>query len=204
MIGTGERRDRRRMPRLDRFMRKMRPCAHDDHRMERAACLRTVTHTDLRLGVACASYGVAGREGVAMMNGSCLCGGVRFEIAGPRSKIGICHCSLCRKTSGTGSTATIAVAASNLRWICGQDSVTQFARPSGYGTSFCRTCGSPVPDPDSRRSMYQVPVGLLNDNPPLCVGDHIYVGSKAGWDEIGDAVPQFEGDGPDRPRDQVA
>ena len=139
-----------------------------------------------------------------MIHGSCLCGAVRFEILGARSKIGVCHCSLCRKASGVGSTAIIALPATNLRWVSGQDTVSQYERPSGYGTSFCRTCGSPVPDPDSRRTMYRVPVGLLDENPPLAVGDHIYVASKASWDEIGDAAPQFEGDGPDRPRDQVA
>ena len=139
-----------------------------------------------------------------MMHGSCLCGAVRFEIAGPHSKIGICHCSLCRKASGVGSTAIVALAATSLRWISGQDVIAQYERASGYGTSFCKVCGSPAPDPDSRRTMYRVPVGLLDANPPLEVGDHIFVGSKAVWDEIGDTAPRFDGDGPDRPRDQLA
>ncbi len=139
-----------------------------------------------------------------MIQGSCLCGAVRFEIAGLHSKIGICHCSLCRKASGVGSTAVVALPTSSLRWISGQEDVAQYERPSGYGTSFCKKCGSPAPDPDTRRTMYRVPVGLLDGNPPLMVGDHIYVGSKAAWDTIGDSAPQFDGDGPDRPRDQVA
>jgi hypothetical protein len=139
-----------------------------------------------------------------MIRGSCLCGAVRFEIEGLHSKIGVCHCSLCRKASGVSSTAVLALSATNLRWVSGQDAITQYERPSGYGTSFCRVCGSPAPDPDNRRTMYRVPVGLLDDNPPLPVGDHIYVGSKAAWDEIGDTAPQFQGDGPDRPRDQQA
>ena len=139
-----------------------------------------------------------------MIRGSCLCGAIRFEIAGSHSKIGICHCSLCRKASGAGSTAVIALAAERLRWISGETSVAQYERPSGYGVSFCRVCGSPAPDPDSARTMYRVPVGLLDDDPPLIVGDHIFVASKASWDEIGDRAPQFADDGPDRPRDQVA
>jgi hypothetical protein len=139
-----------------------------------------------------------------MISGSCLCGAVRFEISGEHSKVGICHCSLCRKASGVGSSAIIALAADRLRWIGGKDEVAHYERPSGYGVSFCRTCGSPVPDPDDRRTMYRVPVGLLDGNPPLLVGDHIYIGSKASWDEIGDDAAQFDGDGPDRPRDQAA
>ena len=52
--------------------------------------------------------------------------------------------------------------------------------------------------------MYAVPVGLLDDDPALAFGDHIYVGYKANWDVIGDDAPQFDEDGPPRPRDQVA
>lgn len=139
-----------------------------------------------------------------MIRGSCLCGAVQFEITGEHSKVGICHCSLCRKASGSGSTAVIALAAERLRWIAGHDVLAQYERPSGYGVTFCRTCGSPAPDPDSGRTMYRVPVGLLDQNPPLAVGDHIFVGSKASWESIPNDAPHFEGDGPDRPRDQVA
>lgn len=139
-----------------------------------------------------------------MIRGSCLCGAIRFEIAGEHSKVGICHCSLCRKASGAGSTAIIALAADCLRWIAGEDMLTQYERPSGYGVTFCRVCGSPAPDSDGRRTMYRVPVGLLDGNPPLLVGDHIYVGSKAQWDEIAGPDPQYDGDGPDRPRTERA
>jgi hypothetical protein len=137
-----------------------------------------------------------------MLSGSCLCGGIRFEISGSHSKIGACHCSLCRKSSGVGSTAVITISFEQLRWVSGEELVTTFERPSGYGSAFCRTCGSPAPDTDRERTMYQVPVGLLDDNPQLAFGDHIYVGSKANWDVIGDNAPQFDEDGPPRSRDQ--
>lgn len=137
-----------------------------------------------------------------MMRGSCLCGAVQFQVIGPYSKIGLCHCSLCRKASGAGFTAVIALAEESLQWLAGQHLVRQFERPSGYGLSFCGQCGSPVPDPDLRRTMYRVPVGLLDGDPPLAVGDHIFVASKAEWDHIADTAPQFDGDGPPRPRDQ--
>jgi hypothetical protein len=45
---------------------------------------------------------------------------------------------------------------------------------------------------------------LFDDTPKLKVGDHISVGSKASWDIIGDNAPQFDEDGPQRPRDQTA
>jgi len=44
-----------------------------------------------------------------MLKGSCLCGGIRFEITGMHSKVVVCHCSGCRKTSGAGSAAQVVV-----------------------------------------------------------------------------------------------
>jgi hypothetical protein len=133
------------------------------------------------------------------LKGSCLCGGIRFETAGMHSKIGFCHCSKCRKCSGTGSTACIKVGFEGLRWLAGQDLLT-----AGPKHSFCRVCGSPMPDLNPRRTVYDIPVGCLDDNPKLLVSDHSWVGSKADWDAIADdGAPRYANDGPPMPRDQT-
>ena len=54
------------------------------------------------------------------IRGSCLCGGVRFEIAGRWSGIGQCHCSKCRKVSGTASNAVLYASAKSLSWVAGE------------------------------------------------------------------------------------
>jgi len=36
-----------------------------------------------------------------MLKGSCLCGGVKYEIDGGLGAVTNCHCSLCRKMSGS-------------------------------------------------------------------------------------------------------
>ena len=125
-----------------------------------------------------------------MIEGSCLCGGIRFEISGPVVGIVQCHCSLCRKSSGTGSIATVRVPADQLSWISGEDLVKTFARPSGYGTAFCSVCGSPAPDADAERTQYGIPAGLLDGDPPLSVIEHIFVGSKAQWEAISGDAPR--------------
>jgi hypothetical protein len=137
-----------------------------------------------------------------MLKGSCLCGGMRFEITGTHSKISLCHCSLCRKTSGTGSSAAIVVGYDQLNWLSGLELVT-----NGPKHSFCRVCGAHAPDSNPRKTLYVVPVGILDDNPELLVGQHIFVGSKAHWDVIGeDGARQFvdASTEPPLPRDQVA
>ena len=126
-----------------------------------------------------------------MIQGSCLCGGLRFEIRGAAAGIVQCHCSLCRKVSGTGCNATIAVSADQLRWLAGEDLVKTYVRPSGYGSSFCAVCGSPAPDANAARTRYGIPAGLLDGDPALRVVEHIFVASKACWDVIGDDAPRF-------------
>jgi hypothetical protein len=127
---------------------------------------------------------------------------MRFEITGMHSKVSICRCSLCRRTSGTGSSAAIVVGYDQLNWLSGLDLVT-----NGPKHSFCRVCGAYAPDSNPRKTLYVVPVGILDDNPELLVGPHIFVDSKARWDVIGeDGARQFEGAStePPLPRDQVA
>lgn len=129
---------------------------------------------------------------MTMLRGSCLCGGIRFEIGGPVPGIVQCHCSLCRKSNGAGGIAKINVAADQLSWLSGQELVKTFARPSGYGVAFCVMCGSPAPDTNAKRTRYDIPVGLLDGDPALRVAEHIYVGSKAQWVTIADDAPQLD------------
>ena len=127
-----------------------------------------------------------------MIHGSCLCGGVRFEIDGKVSAIGQCHCSLCRKVSGSAANATLLTAQRSLRWTQGEELVQLYSRPTGWTTAFCRVCGSPLPLLHPNGKLFWVPAGLLDDDPGKRVEQHIYVGSKAAWDEIAGTTPQYK------------
>jgi hypothetical protein len=125
-----------------------------------------------------------------MIDGSCLCGAVKFEITGKTTEIGMCHCSKCRKVSGVASNANLMVGRDGLRWTAGEDEVTKFALPTGWGVWRCATCGSPVPMLHPGGGAYWVPAGLLDADPGVPVAGHIFVGSKAPWDEIAGSAPQ--------------
>jgi catechol 2,3-dioxygenase-like lactoylglutathione lyase family enzyme len=127
-----------------------------------------------------------------MIRGSCLCGAVRFEYARAVTQIGMCHCSQCRKVSGVASNAVIVVPGDGFAWLAGEELRQLYRKPSGWSTTFCRVCGSPLPQQLPGVTAYWVPAGVLDEDPGLGIAGHIFVGSKAPWDEIAGSAPRFD------------
>jgi hypothetical protein len=125
------------------------------------------------------------------VHGSCLCRAVQFEITGKTTDIGMCHCSLCRKVSGVASNATLIAGRDRFRWLAGEANIVKFELPSGWGPWRCSICGSPLPKLRPDGGAYWVPVGLLDEDPRVRIAGHIFVGSRAPWDEIAGTAPQF-------------
>jgi hypothetical protein len=128
------------------------------------------------------------------LTGSCLCGDIAFEIDGKFGPIGQCHCSKCRKASGTDGNAVFYTAAESLRWLRGNDRIIRYSHAGDrpWGTSFCGTCGSPTPHLNGTGKIYFVPAGVLDSDPGhRGYAAHIFVGSKAPWVCINDAAPQY-------------
>jgi hypothetical protein len=124
--------------------------------------------------------------------GGCLCGAIRFALHGPLPAVGMCHCSKCRRVSGAGSNAILNLRAERFEWLAGEDHWREFRTPSNWGSFFCPTCGSPTPHRLSDGKRVLVPAGTLDEDPGPAVLGHIFVGSKASWDVIGDDAPQFD------------
>jgi hypothetical protein len=87
----------------------------------------------------------------------------------------------------------------NFKWISGEDKLAKFEMADGWGTWRCSVCGSPVPRLHPGGGAYWIPAGLLDSDPGVGVTGHIFVGSKAPWDEISGGAPQLrEGFGSER------
>ena len=137
-----------------------------------------------------------------MIRGSCLCGGVRFEIARVSGPFELCHCSRCRKASGSAFVPWLGVLREDLRFLQGEELIHRYeaplrAKPPPYRASFCARCGSPVPDPGVEGPLIEVHAGVLDDDPGLRPERHILVEAKASWFAISDALPQFDRPGID-------
>ena len=126
------------------------------------------------------------------MRGKCLCGAIEFELHGELPNLYQCHCSLCRKVTGSSANAAFRIAADQLTWISGNVQIREFVTESGFKSHFCATCGSPVPNLTSNDSAYWIPAGLLEDGSELALVAHLYVASRASWDMIADVGEQFD------------
>lgn len=123
--------------------------------------------------------------------GGCLCGAVRFEIDGDFERFYLCHCSYCRKDTGSAHAANLFSSTATLRWISGEDNTTFFNLPSTrHSRCFCTTCGSALPYQGG--SMLVVPAGCLESKVTLRPDAHIFVASKAGWDQDLESVQKME------------
>ena len=122
-----------------------------------------------------------------MALGKCNCGDVAFEVLTPVTDVYVCHCSICRRATGTNGMSVVVVNKDCFRWVKGEALVKTWTKPDhDWQTSFCTNCGSTMPGANDDTRMY-VPAGLIvegGDN--LHVAHHIWTDSKACWDEIGD------------------
>ena len=80
-----------------------------------------------------------------VLDGSCLCGAVRYRVRGPFMRFVHCHCSRCRKATGSGHATNLIAEPANLEWIAGRDQTQRFDLPSAksFATAVCRTCRRP-------------------------------------------------------------
>jgi hypothetical protein len=127
------------------------------------------------------------------LRGSCLCGGVRYEITGALTGALNCHCSMCRKAHGAAFRSRARVRAADFSWVQGEDLVTYYESSPGTHRGFCRVCGTPLLSRfDQDPTQYGLPLGALDDDPGVKPGLHVFVASKAPWFEITDQLPQCD------------
>lgn len=132
------------------------------------------------------------------MIGKCLCGTIQFKITGVVPNLYQCHCSLCRKQSGSSSNAATLIHENNFSWLSGEDRISKYKMEDGFTSHFCPTCGSPVPNRLRETDKFWIPAGLLAGEIDSQIVVHLHTKSKASWEKIlnkgkqYDEMPDFE------------
>jgi hypothetical protein len=126
------------------------------------------------------------------LRGSCLCGGMQYEVDGPIGPVVNCHCSMCRKATGAAFRTRAAVPAKSFRWLAGENLLAGYESSPGETRTFCRVCGSTLATLfRDRPDEIGLALGTLDADPGVRPEAHVYVASKAPWFEITDDLPRF-------------
>jgi hypothetical protein len=133
------------------------------------------------------------------IRGSCLCGGVRFELEPPFRRANMCHCTRCRKHAGGAGLVQGRVARERFWLLSGAELVSLYRPDGGAAKAFCSVCGSALfggtwpSGPE-----VSVRFGCLDDDPGIAPQYHSFVDSRAAWDVLpDDGLPRHAGANPE-------
>ncbi len=117
------------------------------------------------------------------ISGACVCGAVRYSVQGPFLAFQYCHCSRCRKATGSAHAANLFVSVDQLRWEAGEEHAKRFDLPEAkyWSRCFCDVCGSGVPWLTRTGKAFLVPAGTLDVDPGMKPTRNIFFGSRAPW-----------------------
>ena len=134
-----------------------------------------------------------------MYKGGCLCGKVRFNITGKIRNIVYCHCSQCRKVQGSAFATNGIVAAEDFHFESGESDLTSYRSSADQEKLFCKHCGSPIISKrNSAPAEVRIRLGTIESEISERPQAHIFVTSKACWEDICGELPQYEEYEPNR------
>ena len=128
-----------------------------------------------------------------LLKGSCLCGGITYEINAPLRDVINCHCSMCRKAHGAAFRTRASVKTSDFKFLSGEELLTYYESSHGEWRSFCRVCGANLITKFAQfPDVYGFALGTLDTDPQIKIERHVFTRYKAPWYRITDDLPQIE------------
>ena len=124
--------------------------------------------------------------------GRCFCGAVHYTVADQFVYAANCHCSNCRRTTGSAFKPFAGIEREKFVVTKGEEARMIFGDDKGHD-AHCARCGSLLYSLVRDSAWVHVAMGTLLDDPSIRPTAHIFVGSKAPWFTITDGLPQYEG-----------
>ena len=124
------------------------------------------------------------------LKGGCLCGSVQYTVLDDFEYALNCHCSQCRRATGSAFKPLAGIRRGKLRVSGDTKSLFIFGDKDAAHDVHCQACGSLLFSVVRNGKYAHVPMGTLLDTPGIKPSMHIFVASKADWYEITDDLPQ--------------
>lgn len=134
-----------------------------------------------------------------MYQGSCLCGAVTLELHGGIDSIIHCHCSRCRKSTGSAYATNGFIAKSSLVIKTGEQQIASYESAPGKKRHFCQHCATPIYSSNAQDpTRLRIRLGVLDGDIVERPISHNFVSSKANWDDLDADLPRYDGYEPSR------
>lgn len=134
-------------------------------------------------------------QGTRRLRGECLCRRVGYEVSDDFEYALNCHCSNCRRATGSAFKPFAGIHADQMTIVRGRDEIMRFGNDTH--DAHCAHCGSLLYSLVRNGAYVHVTLGTLIDTPSIGPTAHIFVDSKAPWFTICDELPQFKEFPPD-------
>lgn len=130
-----------------------------------------------------------------MVEGSCLCGAIRFRATLPAKWVAHCHCTMCRRAHGAAFVTWFGVEESGFRLEDPDRLYRSYGSSPGAERGFCGRCGSSFLF-KSARWPGEVHLTRANVTTPMSQPPqaHAYYDTHVDWFECADALPR-DGEG---------
>lgn len=128
------------------------------------------------------------------VKGSCLCGKVNYEINNHLDIFQYCHCSRCRKFTGSAHASNLFVKKEDFEWMSGEQYIGRYEPDDTkyFATSFCKNCGSSLPWLEKSGRTMVITAGTLDEDPQVKPQWNIFIASKAPWHEATSELPEYD------------
>jgi hypothetical protein len=128
------------------------------------------------------------------VNGSCLCTKVSYQITGNMGVFQYCHCSRCRKFTGSAHASNLFVSPDDFNWLSGEEFVGRYdpVDTRYFATCFCKNCGSSLPWLSKSKKVVVIPAGTLDEDPGIRPTQNIFCGSRPDWYTAVNSIPEHE------------
>ena len=126
-----------------------------------------------------------------LLEGGCLCGGVRYRVSGKPRTSAICHCVSCRRASGAQSVAWLVFPSEAFSFVSGEPA--EYRSSAEVSRTFCDTCGTSLTYlHDGNLDFIDVTTASLALPDQFPPARHVWLEDKVSWESVNDGLPQFE------------
>jgi hypothetical protein len=121
------------------------------------------------------------------LTGGCLCGALRYRIAGAPAWCAHCHCPSCRRATGAAFATFLGIGRGAFTVTAGQ--MTVYDSSPGVHRGFCGRCGSALTyESDRWPEEIHILAATLDDPAAVTPEAHVFTRSQLPWIKLADGL----------------